>query len=56
MSKVKAMRVEFTCPFCASQTVLHLIGGQYQFSYGGQCPGCGQYWKLDGEHGHAEEE
>ena len=56
MPEVKAMQVEFICPLCASQAVLHLIGGQYQYSYEGKCPSCNQYWRLDGEDGHEEEE
>jgi len=55
MAQVKDHQVTFKCPLCTSQAALHLIGGQQQFSYEGKCPGCGQYWLLDGEDGHEEE-
>lgn len=49
-------QVSLECPLCQAQVTLHLIGGQYQYTYEGKCPGCNQYWKLDGEDGHDKEE
>jgi len=56
MSQAKDNQVSFECPLCHDQVTLHLTGGQHQFSYEGKCPGCEQYWDLNGEDGHEEEQ
>lgn len=39
-------KVKIQC-LCGKETILELIGGQYQDTYQGKCV-CGRIWSLDG--------
>lgn len=42
----RPLTLKMKCMSCSMPITLHLIGGQYQNSYQGDCDHCNEYWLL----------